>query len=321
MQLRKQEGLQVKVAASFEKSFENSTQRLWLYAKLVLTAILWGGTFVAGRSIANQIDPFSAAFLRFMIASLFLAAFVWHSYGKIPLLGKKDLLLVLLLGLSGVFAYNVFFFSGLKTVAASRASLIIATNPAFIALFSCWLLQERLNRLKIFGICLSMSGAVVVISHGNPFALLDGGMGWGELYIFGCVLSWVLYSLIGKSAMTRLTPLVAVTYSCIIGAGCLFPPACARGLCLHLGDYSLVVWVGVLYLGFFGSALGFFWYYEGIRAFGASRAGVFINIVPVSAILLAHLILKEALDGSLMIGALFVIAGVYYTNRPARRES
>lgn len=311
----------MKVVASCEESVENSTQRIWLYGKLVMTAILWGGTFVAGRSIANQIDPFSGAFLRFGSASIFLIAFVWHTYGKIPKLSKKDLLLVFLLGLTGVFAYNVFFFSGLRTISASRASLIIASNPAFIALFSCWLLRERLNLLKIFGICLSMSGAVVVISRGNPFALLVGGLGSGEIYIFGCVLSWVLYSLIGKFAMTRLTPLVAVTYSCIIGAVCLFPAACAQGLCRNLGDYSLIVWGGVLYLGFFGSAVGFIWYYEGIRAFGASRAGVFINLVPVSAILLAHFILKEKLDGSLLVGALLVIAGVYYTNRPASRQS
>lgn len=311
----------MKVAASLERAEEGSTEKVWLYAKLVLTAIFWGGTFVAGRSIASQIDPFAAAFLRFAIASCFLSAFVWRSYGEIPKLTKHDFVLVFLLGLTGVFAYNVLFFSALKTVAAGRASLIIASNPAFIALFSCWLLRERLGIAKVLGIVLSMGGAVVVISHGNPLALLHGGAGWGELYIFGCVLSWVLYSLIGKFAMNRLTPLAAVTYSCVIGAACLLLPASMQGLWQQLASYSLVVWVGILYLGFFGSALGFFWYYEGIRELGASQAGVFINLVPVSAILLAHLILQEALDGSLLIGALLVIAGVYYTNRPGRPPS
>jgi len=277
--------------------------------------MFWGGTFVAGRAVAQQIDPFSAAFLRFVVASFFLLAFVWRSGGTMPKLLPKDILLVILLGLSGVFSYNILFFSGLKTVTASRASLIIASNPAFIALFSSLFFRERLDLLKIVGICLSMSGAVVVISRGNPLALLDGNVGWGEVSIFGCVLSWVAYSLIGKAALKRLTPLIAVTYSCVIGAALLLLPACARGLGHHLTHFSVTVWLGVFYLGFFGSALGFFWYYQGIKAIGPSRAGVFINIVPVCAVFFAYLMLHEALDRSLLIGAILVVIGVYCTNK------
>jgi drug/metabolite transporter (DMT)-like permease len=69
-------------------------------------------------------------------------------------------------------------------------------------------------------------------------------------------------------------------------------------------------------LGFFGTALGFQWYYEGIRAIGPSRAGVFINLVPVSAMSLSYLLLDEKLSPSLLAGAILVLAGVYLTNRP-----
>jgi drug/metabolite transporter (DMT)-like permease len=301
---------------TMENVFE-PTRGILLYVKLVLTAIIWGGTFVAGRSIANQIDPFSAAFLRFAVASFFLLLFVWRSYGKIPKLSPKEALLVILLGLTGVFAYNVLFFSGLRTVGAGRASLIIASNPAFIALFSGLFFHERLNLLKILGICLSMGGAVVVICHGSPLSELDAKMGWGEVCIFGCVLSWVLYSLIGKAAMKNLTPLIAVTYSCVVGAVCLLLPAYNHGLTTDLRHYPAMIWMGVFYLGFFGSALGFYWYYEGIKAIGPSRAGVFINIVPVSAVFLAYLLLNESINESLLMGAILVTAGVYLTNRHA----
>ena len=81
-------------------------------------------------------------------------------------------------------------------------------------------------------------------------------------------------------------------------------------------DYSAEIWLSIFYLGFFGSALGFVWYYEGIRTLGPSKAGVFINIVPVSSIVLAFLILQESLDASLMLGALLVTVGVYLTNKP-----
>jgi drug/metabolite transporter (DMT)-like permease len=305
-------GMQGRAMTGYE--YERRTGAM-LYVKLVATAVFWGGTFVAARIVAREAGPFSASFLRFAVASLFLLGFVVKSHGKLPLPRVRDLFPLLMLGLTGVFAYNVFFFSGLKTVTASRASLIVAANPAFIALFSALMFKERLSLLKVLGIVLSVSGAAVVVSKGDPAMLLKGGLGLGELYIFGCVASWVSYSLIGKVAMKNLSPLLAVTYSCVIGAVCLFFPALQEGIAQGIGRFSASVWLGIFFLGFFGSALGFFWYYEGIREIGPSSAGVFINIVPVSAVLLAFFLLHEALDASLLAGALLVITGVFLTNR------
>jgi drug/metabolite transporter (DMT)-like permease len=286
-----------------------------LYFKLILTAVFWGGTFVAGRIAAREMGPFSAAFLRFVMASVFLFGFAFKSHGRIPTLDRKQFFFVVLLGLTGVFAYNACFFSGLKTITASRASLIIASQPAFIALLSSWLFRERLDSLKIPGIMLSIAGAVTVISHGHPLTIFSNSVGPGELFILGCVASWVAYSLIGKAAMKSLSPLLAVTWSCGIGAVCLLPFALAEGVFRNIGGFSLMAWLGILYLGFFGSALGFIWYYEGIKAIGPARAGIFINLVPVSAVVLAYLMLGETLDASLVAGAVLVISGVYLMNR------
>lgn len=305
----------MKTTVSVDEALPGQAAGVLIYSKLVLTAIFWGGTFVAGRIIAQEIEPFSAAFLRFLVASIFLALFLLRSPEKVPRLKSADVLLLFALGLTGVFAYNIFFFAGLKKVTAGRASLIIACNPAFIALAASWFFRERLKFINVLGIGLSITGAAIVISQGNPAALLTGKVGLGELYIFGCVLSWVLYSIIGKAAMKRLTPLTAVTFSCIIGAACLFPPACHNGLPQAFTRYSQAAWTGIVYLGFFGSALGFCWYYEGIKAIGPSRAGVFINFVPLSGVVLAHLLLSEPITSVIAAGAIFVVTGVYCTNR------
>lgn len=286
-----------------------------LYTKLVLTAVFWGGTFVAARIVAQESGLFSAAFLRFAVASLFLLAYAVRCRGKIVLPEPRHLFLLTMLGLTGVFAYNVFFFSGLKTIAAGRASLIIAANPVFIALFSAAFFKEKLGPIKTLGIAISVAGAATVVAKGNPMAIFRGNIGLGELYIVGCVASWVAYSLIGKVAMKDLSPLLAVTYACIIGAFGLFFPALGEGMAGSVAHYSIAAWMGIFYLGFLGSALGFVWYYEGIRAVGPSRAGVFINLVPLSSVILAYLILHETLDVSMLIGALLVILGVYLTNR------
>ena len=286
-----------------------------IYLKLLLTAVFWGGTFVAGRSLAQNIGPFSAAFFRFAVASLVLVLLTWKAEGKFTVLKKRQILPILLLGLTGVFSYNLFFFKGLKLIEASRAAIIIANNPIFIALFSALFFKEKLNALKITGILLSVSGAIIAISRGDMQQILQGNLGAGEFYIFLCVLSWVIFSLLGKVVMADLSPLSSVTYSSIIGSILLFLPALSEGLaeCIY---YSIYDWWNIFYLGFFGTVLGFVWFYEGINRIGPTKAGLFINFVPISAILLAFLILKEPLTGSLLIGTLLVSTGVYLTNRP-----
>ncbi len=280
-----------------------------------MTAVLWGGTFIAARVVAQNVEPFSAAFLRFAVASVFLVFILRHVEGRLPRLKMSQWILIFLLGMTGAFAYNFFFFSGLKTITASRASLIIATNPVLIALLASFFFREKLRIINIIGIILCAAGAIVVISRGDPFIIFQGGLGVGELNILGCVASWVAYSLIGKVAMKDMSPLAAVAYSCVMGAITLLYPAYLEGISRDIGYYTGSEWFGIFYLGFFGSVLGFTWYYQGINAIGASRAGIFINFVPVSAVIMAYFILQETIDQSLVVGAAMVIGGAYLTNR------
>ena len=183
---------------------------LFTYIKLFLTAVFWGGTFIAGRIVAKDVGPFSAAFLRFAIASVFLLFITWRVEGKLPKIKRRQIIPVILLGMTGVFAYNVFFFKGLKIIEAGRASLIIANNPIFITLLASYFFKEKLNSIKVTGIIISVIGAIIVISRGNLIEILNGNVGWGEFYIFCCVLTWVAYSLIGKAIMTDMSPLYAL---------------------------------------------------------------------------------------------------------------
>lgn len=190
--------------------------KMLIYLKLLLTAFFWGGTFIAGRIVAQDVGPFSAAFFRFMIASVFLLFFTYKLEGKFGLPQKGQWIPVFLLGMTGVFSYNVFFFKGLKIISAGRAAVIIACNPIFIALLSAYFFKEKLNLIKVFGITVSV--------------------------------------------------------------------------------------------------IGFVWYYEGIKELGPTKASLFINFVPISAVLLAFLILGEPITPSLLVGTILVSSGVYLTN-------
>ena len=227
--------------------------------------------------------------------------------------------MVILLGLTGVFAYNALFFKGLSLIEASRASLIVATCPAFIALASVVFLRERLSLVQAIGIPLSILGAAVVISKGDLSQIVAGGVGRGELCILGCVLCWAAYSLLGKVAMRRLSPLACVSYSSLAGAIALAVPALFEGLTQTVHRASLLDWTSISYLAVFGTVIGFVWFYQGVRLIGTTRAGLFINFVPISAVILAFLLLREPITWSLAVGAAFVLSGVYLTNRMAKR--
>ncbi len=151
-----------------------------IYLKLSSTAFFWGGTFIAGKIIAENVGPFSAAFLRFMVASTFLLVMTWKFEGRFPKIKRGQVIPLILLGMTGIFSYNVFFFKGLKLIDAGRASLIIANNPIFITLLSAYFFKEKLNRIKIAGTIISVTGAIIVISRGNLTEILNGGLGWGE---------------------------------------------------------------------------------------------------------------------------------------------
>jgi len=286
-----------------------------IYCKLIGSAVLWGGTWVAGRILGRYMGPFSAAFMRFLLASIFLVFLTARLEGRVPKLTRQTLPWLLLLAATGIFAYNALFFAGLRTVPAGRAALIVASIPAVVALFSALLFKERFTVAKACGIAVSFAGVGLIVSGGDPGALLRQGLSFGDVCIFGCVLTWAAYTLAGKKAMERVAPYGAVTWSCILGAAMLLPPALATGLVRDVAGAGVVAWGCLLFFGILATGFGFSWYYEGVRAIGPTKAGVFINLVPVTAVFLGWLVLGEPLSSSLALGGTLVLAGVWLTNR------
>lgn len=290
-----------------------------IYLSLILTMLFWGGTFIAGRILAESVPPADAAFLRFALAAVSLAILTRLIDGKLTLPPKNQIIRLLLLGFTGVFCYNICFFNGLKYIEAGRASLIIALNPMAITVGAVLLFGERLSPLQYLGLFISLIGAIFVISNGDISVLLSGGFGFGEAAIVGCVLSWASYSIIGRSVLTDMSPLSAVFYSALFGAIMLFLVTLKDFTLLAMTGYSLDAWLSLLFLGIFGTAIGFSLYYHAIRTIGSARSGVFINLVPLFSILLAWLILDESIKGSVLAGGIILLFGVYLTNRSGQK--
>jgi drug/metabolite transporter (DMT)-like permease len=285
-----------------------------LYAKLALMALFWSGVFPAVNIVLRSMGLFTSVFLRFWCAALILLIVLRLREHRLPRPSPRETVLVLGLGVLGISVYNVLFTAGLALVEASRAALIVPTNPAFTALFAAIFLKERLGATRAAGIALCVMGALWVLGRGDPgtFAQLDFGL--GELFLVLCIFMWSAYTLLGRVALSALPPLALTAYVMTAGSLMLALPAW-----LEQESLARVTWQGWAALGYlivFGTVLPFLWFYEGVKALGAARAAQFINLVPPLALVHAWLILDEPLSPALFVGAGLVVAGLYLTNKP-----
>ena len=296
-----------------------ATRERLVLGKLALVALIWAASFTAGRIAVSEMSPQTVGVWRYVIACVALTVALIALEGGFPRLSRKQCIGVVLLGVTGVFVYNLCFLYGIRTVPASRAALIVAINPVFVALGAWLLFRQRLTRIRMLGSALALVGAATVISHGNLLALLAGNLGRGEALLVACTFSWVAYTLIGSRMLAGMSPLAATTYAAISGTAMLIVTAAwTEGLTLP--SASLAGWGSVVFLGVLTTAVAFVWYYEGVKTIGPARAGVFINLVPVMAVVLGVLLLGESLDAATVVGGAITIAGVFLLNRPSAAD-
>ncbi len=288
-----------------------------VYVRLALVAVAWGGTFIAGRSLA-AIAPMFAASLRFLLASAALSLFLLVSGQGFRRVTLRQALMVTLLGFCGIFAYSFFFFCGLQHISASRASLIVALNPAMMTLIAYLFYHERVSTLKVIGIALCFCGVALVVGGGTPQGAEGArGSGWlGEALISGCVLSWSAYSVFGKSVVRQLGPLHTVTYSIYAGTLLLLAYTASTGALdfAAVARFSTGEALSLLYLGLVGSAVAYIWYYDGIQKIGVARAGVFIALNPLAAVLFGAALLGEQMTLATLLGGALIISGIVLEN-------
>ena len=296
------------------------TRDVSVYIRLALVAIAWGGTFIAGRSLAAVAPMFSAC-LRFVLASAALSAFLLVSGKGFRRVNARQALVVSLLGFCGIFSYSFFFFSGLQHISASRAALIVALNPAVMTLIAYVFYREQVTALKVLGIVLCFCGVALVVGGGDPQGATGGPASehvWlGEALIGGCVLSWSAYSVFCKTVVRQLGPLHTVTYSIYAGTLMLLLYAAATGV-LDMDAvrrFSMAEVASLLYLGVVGSAVAYIWYYDGIQQIGVARAGVFIALNPLAAVLFGAALLGEQIPLTTLLGGVLIISGIVAENR------
>ena len=284
------------------------------HLRLIGMAGVWGASWPAGRIIAQSMPPLAGACLRFVLAALVLLPWLYASGGMAQLKtwSVQRWLGMAAAGATGVFGYAIFFLAGLQHLPAGKAALVITLIPVMTLLMAAWIFKERLNTTIAGGMLLAVCGAVVVLSHGQPLQILQGAMGTGELLILGCVVCWVLYTLIGRWMLTGVDALAATAVTSTIGAVLLLMASlvvegtAGFASALHSGTTA---WTALLFLAFGATALAYAWYFEGVKALGASAASGYITLVPLFGVVIAALLLGERLEMSMLVGGAMAIAG------------
>lgn len=131
------------------------------------------------------------------------------------------------------------------------------------------LLKERLGRTRAAGVALCVLGALWVLGRGDPrsFASLDFGL--GELILVLCIFMWSVYTLLGRVALSTLSPLALTAYVMAAGSLPLALPAWLENAAL--ADVTWQSWAAFGYLVLFGTVIPFLWFQEGVKALGAPR--------------------------------------------------
>ena len=296
------------------------TQQHWgPHLRLIGMSILWGASWPAGRIIAQSMPPLAGACLRFLLAVMVLLPWLYWAggAGQLKHWSRKRWLGMVAAGATGVFGYAAFFLSGLQHLPAGKAALVITLNPVMTLLAAVWLFRERLNATIATGMGLALVGAIVVLSHGRPMDMLQGAMGMGELLILGCVVCWVIYTLIGRWMLTGVDALSTTTVTSAIGALLLLLASLAiegpQAFALALQSGS-TAWAALLFLAFGATALAYAWCFEGVKALGAGAASGYITLVPLFGVLISAWLLGESLDAPMVVGGTMAIAGTGLMN-------
>jgi len=212
-------------------------------------------------------------------------------------------------------------FTGIKFTTAAQGSIIAGFNPATVSLFAHLMHKERLSRKwQYAGFALAFTGIIFVV---GIQALIDFRVDYliGNLIILCAMMTWGLYSSIGKEAMKTMSPVEVTAAGVFVGCVLFGLSATTEQFWILPAMADPTFWVNVLYLGAFVTFIGFLFYFEAIKQIGATKAGGFINLVPVFGTSLSFLILDEIIYWTFALGLALVIGGILIINYPGGDES
>jgi drug/metabolite transporter (DMT)-like permease len=292
-------------------------KNLLVHMKLIFVVIVWGIGWPAGRVIAQDIAPFAASWIRYVVAvALFVIYLKLSSQWMIPTRGEWKR--IAWIGFFATCLYQAFFMVGMKYTAAGDASLMITFNPFFTAVLAIFFLNEAMHWRLGAGIALGLAGVTVLFLYSPNVDIPFYERALGDALIAGAAFAWACNSIQMKIAMTQpaedsdrcLSPLQLTVWSSVIGLVMLTPIAAVETAVMGIPEPSFDGWVAILFLAIFSTVVSYVWFADGILTIGAGKSALYVYLVPIFGIYSGYLLLDEKLGASLLIAFVLIVGGV-----------
>ncbi|MFF0479927.1 DMT family transporter [Streptomyces sp. NPDC004435] len=279
----------------------------------LLATVVWSGSFVATRDMADSVPPVQAVFWRWIIALLAVAPFAARRLWRQRAVIRRHLGFTALASLFGVALYNTLVHQAGLTTSATNMGMIMAASPVIMALYAR-LGGERLGARRILGTAVAVLGVLLLVGKGS----LTVDLAAGDLWMFAAALSFASYSALLRRRPPELDGLAFLLTTFVLGA-LMLAPAYAVSLTVQGGFPVVPGTVGpLLYIGVFSSAVAFFAWNKAISLIGAARAGVVYYLQPVCVALLSYALLGERLGPAGGACMALILGGVALSSASGR---
>lgn len=323
--------------------------RLFYYLLPAIPPLLWGASIVIAKWISTRIFAINLVFMRFLITIPFLlpVLLIMHHRYKNQLLIKnnqlpisnqnsdsfsvsisrssspfgfghspKGVILLILVGITGVALNNAFFYFGLTFILASDSALIIAFSPILSVIYAAIFLKDKFHRSQLIGTLLGLFGVSIII--GSFFLEFDVSRLIGLIFTFMAIALWSSSFILAKLASQQGYSAIAITHhSMLLGVIMLLPIVVFIGIIdvfiLILSDIELMV--AFIILGIGPGALGYSLWYSLIHKLGTVQTAIYVDSIPFWAIFFSAIFLHEVVTMYHIVGLLIIAIGVIIVNR------
>lgn len=275
---------------------------------VLITVFIWGVSFINIKIAVSVIGPMTLGFLRFALASVLLWG-IKRRLAPETRVAREDWGMMVWAGFIGVTLYFFFENNGVKLISAGSAAIIVAAIPVATLISEAIVLRRPLTPRVMGCALLSVLGVGMV----TGIAPVPGENPMGYWFMGGAVVSWVVYCLISKGLFKRYSSLTITYYQTIVGT-VLFVPVM---LFEHTdwGQVTPMIWMNVVILGVFASAIGFFLYLRAMDRLGVGMSSLYLNLIPIVTLLTSVVIMGEKVSWGQAGGAALVIAAVVGAGR------
>lgn len=288
--------------------------------KASLAILFWGASFIATKIALREAHPATIILLRFVLG----ATVLWLALARgrmLHRLGTRDVVYLAILGFIAVPLHQALQAIGLLYTTASSMGWIIALIPVFTAILAWLFLGEPMSARKVIGSILAFSGAVFVVSRGVlSLDTLRLPSTFGDVLAVLSALNWAIFQVASKPLLRRLEPTLAMAYVMLLG-GIVILPFTTPQAWSDLPRLTLDSWLALLFLGIFCSGLGYLIWYDALSKIDASQLSSLSYIQPLITLLIAAMLLGEAITPAIVLGGAVILLGVYLVNCSASRRA